>query len=201
MAAEIARMITKEDRDISQRIKSIYEMKKRDLELTQEKIKKLTGWSQSYISHCMTERVALSMPNLLIWSNVLQVDVIKLDPKFYKRFPQARREPIPILDSQTTKEVGKTERVLKTQAYVFKLASTFDVLMPQGTLVHFDPSKKPKPGDIVVVRIFNSDHVTFGYLHQIQKTQIKVKISTDEMLSIPFKDLEYFHPAFRLDLP
>lgn len=201
MSAQIARIITKEDRDISRRIKNIYELKKRDLGITQEQLKKLTGWSQGYISQCMTSRVSLSMQNLIIWANLLQVDVTDIDPNFEKRFPQTKKLPIPVKDPNTNKEIGTTEKVLKAEHYAYKLPEDFGIMLPAGSVVHFNPEKKPHPGDIVVTRIFDTDRVYFGKLKQIQKTQIKLAISELEEISLPLKDIEYFHPAFRYDLP
>ena len=198
MATNISRIITTNDKTASIRLKAIYQQKKHSLNITQNGLAELTGWTQGYISHCMTSRVSMSMERLLKWAAILEVDVLEIDPNFTKRFPRMQEAKVPLL-APDQKIVGVVGRFLTNQQYAYRLEASLGFI-PAQAILHIDPDRNPKVGNIVACVFFDLDKVIFGKLSQIQKTQIKLE-TEQGTLTLPLVDLESFHPAARIDLP
>jgi hypothetical protein len=198
MTNNIVRMITKDDIEASKRLKMLYNRQKGPLNLTQAIIAENTGWSQGFISHCMTQRVSMNMSILVKWATILNVDVHEIDVSFSKRFPQLQPVQIPIKNTSGG-FVGMTGKAIETEEYAVELKNTADMI-PAKTVAHFDPSKTPKVSDLVLCQLIGTKVAVFGRLASIGKTQIKIEISGVQT-TIRLVELEFYHSAVRLSLP
>lgn len=182
---EINRTLTAEDTRISERIKSLYSLKKSDLGLTQAKIAEFTGWTQGFISHAMTGRVRLNLEHKLIWSRILNVDVHQIDPNFDKNHSTVKA---PVLHLNDYKPGTSVEN----RPYQLTAPIGFG-LVPRGSTLNVDPSMPAGANNLVVVKVLDQPDVFIGLITKYQQTQVKVRTSFDETINIKFSDLEYLH--------
>lgn len=84
-----SRLITPHDREVAQRLKSIYFRKKNALGLTQEALSKKTGFKQSTISCHMNGHIALrGLKGVIAYADALEVSPEEIDPRYKARFVQ-----------------------------------------------------------------------------------------------------------------
>jgi hypothetical protein len=198
MTSNIVRMITKDDIEASKRLKMLYNRQKGPLNLTQAIIAENTGWSQGFISHCMTQRVSMNMSILVKWATILNVDVHEIDKSFSKRFPQLQPVQIPVKNTSGG-FVGMTSKAIQTEEYAVELKNSVGII-PAKTVAHFDPSKTPKVSDLILCQLIDTKIAIFGRLVSIGKTQLKIDTSGTPT-TIRFVELEFYHTAVQLTLP
>ena len=80
------RRITERDRMIARRLSNLWSVKKRELELTQEKVAEAIGVTQSAYSQMLHCRMVIPTETILKLALVFRESPIKIDPSFYKRF-------------------------------------------------------------------------------------------------------------------
>lgn len=87
-APERNRTITQQDREDAARLKAIYDRKKKQLGLTQEKLAGLMGFAtQASISHFMNAKAAMNNEHVIKFAAFLKVDPTEIRPDIFDRVP------------------------------------------------------------------------------------------------------------------
>lgn len=82
------RKLSAEERADAARLKAIWDLKKRPLSLTQEKVSELMGWStQSSFSQYLNGRIALNLAAVVGLAKILEVSPEQISPRLAKILP------------------------------------------------------------------------------------------------------------------
>ncbi len=88
----IQRTITKEHRESAARLRSIYQRKKNELGLTQEKLRDLTGFkNQSIISQYMNAKIALNTDAIIRFARALKCKPEEIEPNIDLYYIEAEK--------------------------------------------------------------------------------------------------------------
>ncbi len=100
------RTITQEDRDKAQRLKNLFENKKKELNLTQVKCAEKMEMTQSAISQFFNAIVPLNTDTILSFAELLESKPSDIDPKLSEdRFKTKEMfQPVPIIGTITNKQ-------------------------------------------------------------------------------------------------
>lgn len=213
------RTITDKDRENTQRLRAIWDNKKRELNLTQVKVKDRFGAADnSFISQMLTGRVALNKPMILTWAEVLQVDPARIDPEL-STFKIVKRKKasveVPVLFSLGTKQITRQSIVIDStdgNEYLFGIEintsiPTLGKLVPCGSYIVLAPLAALETGTRVAVKHietdeFGRDKFSFGIL--IEKSDGRILLEglvTDEKFEVPESDCFFIHKISQIKQP
>lgn len=98
------RPLTSEEEVWRENLRAIYNRKKKDLGLTQEKLADLCGWNtQATVSSYMNGRIPLNTDAKLKFAEVLQVSVSEIDPEMGASFSE---KPAPTSAAEFFEQYG-----------------------------------------------------------------------------------------------
>jgi hypothetical protein len=197
------RSITHRDRETAARCKSVWQRKKRELELTQAIAAKHLGISQASFSQYLSCTIALNTDMVLKLAALLRVDAGELDPELKQRL---RVVDLPINKIQVAViaaipgpmrggSVIQTEIVgMKSALYAVQLTEAVGEI-PANSYVLLDPSREVAEGAIgVLTKRDQSRH--YGVL--ISRTTKQLTFhdkQTGDILQLKPKEVFAIHPV------
>jgi transcriptional regulator with XRE-family HTH domain len=226
---KVTRIITPHDKEVAQRLHSIYMRKRKALGLTQVGLTKLTGYQQSTISCHMKGHIALrGARGLLAYANALEVEPSEIDPQFIPRFLRQLNEEIPLpTENLAGKKVRHQARILNNDSPTlrgFLLKQEYLPIYPEGTLIITDADTPILPGKITIMK--TEDFTAIALIHKItQRTctysmpfgydacreqNIRTRKLNKEKIErwfpqskvqIPLSTISYIAPVIAIELP
>lgn len=159
----MARVITPADLANANRLKAIYNAKKRELDLTQTKLADKLGMKQGAVAQYINGSIALNYEAVIEFAKVLKTEPWNIDPTLNVLKPgnsTGEREVVvnieatlsgtgkPRNSSITIRYGGMTEHIAGYEAD----NDSFAPFLRKGDIAVIDKSLQPEPGDDIIVR-------------------------------------------------
>lgn len=152
------RALTGPDKVAAQNLKRIWNSTKTDLNLTQEKIAAILGWSQPPLNQYLNGIIPLNPTATFKLARALQVEAEDIDPRLSTLVPVSSR--------LRNVEIMNTGEKLKTHAaphaYGLRIQENIDRLLP-GDVVIANPQATPQENQLCVA--WNEGEFTIQRFH------------------------------------
>lgn len=196
--------MTKECTDKAARLKSIWTLRKRTLDLTQAKAAKELGFArQSTVSQYLNGFMPLSVEATLKFAKLLEVDPTQIDPKITDLFVDwsqaVSKVRIPVLG---TLEMGALESVYLEvpledgkPMYAVKVDTDSIPGLSKGDHVICNPEEFPVEGDQCIARMTDHRYKLVELIHADRQAFTMRDIVTGETTMYPINDIIQIDPV------
>lgn len=196
----MARVITKSDLENAQRLKAIYNAKKRTLELTQTILAAKLGMKQGAVAQYINGHIALNYNATIAFAKILQVDPWDIDPTLNvlsNRGADAEREVAvdvvstlsgsgkPKQNSITIRYSGMIEHLLGFEAD----SNDYAPFLKQEDVIVVDRTLQPEVGDDVVVCYASGAKIVGELIDQSAKEITVENYNGGEQVTQPMSDI------------
>ncbi len=181
----MSRVITEQDKANAQRLKAIYNAKKKQLGITQTDLAKQIGMKQGAAAQYINGHIALNYEAVIRFAKALQVDPWDIDPELdiLSAKGEVTSREVAVDVEQTLSNSGKppkrksvTIRYNGMPDYLIGFeadSNAFAPFLKEGDVAIVDRNLQPEVGDDVVIT-FNSGALTVGELREQSAKAITV---------------------------
>lgn len=205
MSVSTIRTITEQDEEISARLKSIWNEKKKGLNLTQIKACEKLDVSQSFFSQCLNAKVAIPKIYVIKFAALLKESPDKIDPTITKALKildkPVTQNVVPVLftlNNHRPKESFVETHSLSIVGSVYAVEVDTNEYAPfirQGSHIICDPNTEIKEDDTVFVRLTDGSSFINSYkgregdrliFSDILRPDVVQEITDDMVISFHF---------------
>ncbi|EPM81686.1 XRE family transcriptional regulator, partial [Pseudomonas syringae pv. actinidiae ICMP 19068] len=167
------RPLPEDRKEEARKLKEIFNSKKRDLDLTQEKLAYLMNMNQSSVSHYLNGINPLNTTTAAVFAQLLEVQV--LNPTRHFDYPEiswvqagAASEAMDLGNISTcpthTSDVWAGHDAFWLRVLGSSMTSPVGTSFPEGMLILVAPDMEPRSGQFVVARMADTNEATFKQL-------------------------------------
>ena len=188
MSGEPNRIITDEDRRVAKKLKALYNEKKKDLNLNQQKLADAMGSTQGYISQCFNQHVALAPTTVIKFAKILKVDPSILDKRTASllELNAVIRTIVPVVGTATGRlpdmnsvEVPTKNKKSPTEVALF-IDEDMDPFCSEGSVLLVDGDKPLRAKSKFVYRTRKSSKLFAAICER--STNDSIRTTNDELL-------------------
>lgn len=199
----MARVITEKDRANAQRLKAIYNAKKKPLGITQVELAKQIGMKQGAAAQYINGHIALNYEAVIRFAKALKVDPWDIDPELnvLNATGEVTSREVAVDVKQTLSGSGKPQQKAITIRYDgmpdkllgFEADSdSYTPFLKQGDIAIIDRSLQPEVGDDIIVEFANGQ-LTVGELIKQSAKELTVKsYASGEERTKPVSEITHY---------